>query len=114
VFVERFIDAFAPDERIDCGSSDAIRRAGSVRMFSPLLSDAFLAVSIVYFGQFSGDWRVGFSGYQIYTRVLRRLQSALFHPEQSRSEGVFATVILLMAYEVKTSYTFKLFGYRND
>ncbi|KAH7357297.1 hypothetical protein BKA65DRAFT_496644 [Rhexocercosporidium sp. MPI-PUGE-AT-0058] len=99
VFVERFIDAFAPDDRIDCGSSDAIRSAGSVRMFSPLLSDAFHAVSIAYFGQFSGNWRVGFAGYNIYTRVLRRLQSALFHPEQSRSEGVFATVILLMAYE---------------
>jgi hypothetical protein len=100
VFVERFVDAFAPNERLDCGSSSAIREAASVRMFSPLLQKAFHAVSTSYFGQFLGDWRVISAGRRSYLGVLSALQIALYHPVQSRSEAVFATAILLMAYEV--------------
>jgi hypothetical protein len=100
VFVEGFVDAFAPDRCDDCGTSSAIRKAGSVRMFSPLLSQAFESVSIAHFGQATGSWRVMAQGYKSYQRTLDALQRALFDPEQSRSEGVLATVILLMAYEV--------------
>jgi hypothetical protein len=100
IFVERFVDAFAPNERLDCGSSSAIREAASVRIFSPLLQNAFHAVSISYFGQFLGDWRVVSAGRRSYLGVVSALQRALYHPVQSRSEGVLATAILLMAYEV--------------
>jgi hypothetical protein len=101
IFVERFVDAFAPNERLDCGSSSAIREAASVRMFSPLLQMAFHAVSTSYFGQFLGDWRVVSVGRRSYIGVVSALQKALYHPLQSRSEGVLATAILLMAYEVR-------------
>ncbi|KIM97187.1 hypothetical protein OIDMADRAFT_168934 [Oidiodendron maius Zn] len=99
VFVERFIDAFAPDERDDCGTSSAIREAGSVMMFSPLLTMAFRAVSIAYFGQSTDSPRIMSQGYKIYCQTLNHLQRSLWDPRESRTEGVFATVILLMAYE---------------
>lgn len=100
LFIERFIDAFAPDTRNDCGTSSAIRQAGSVSMFSPLLSEAFLAVSMAYFGQTTGSWSLMSQGHGRYRSTLEHLQAALFDPRQSRSEGVFATVVLLIAYEV--------------
>jgi hypothetical protein len=101
VFTERFIDAFAPDGHDDCGQSSAIWRAGAVMMFSPLLTQAFRAVSIAYFGQSTGSPRLMSHGYKVYCQTLNHLQIALWDPKQSRSDGVFATVILLMAYEVR-------------
>ena len=100
VFTERFIDAFAPDGHNDCGSSSAIRKAGLVMMFSPLLTLAFRAVSIAYFGQATGSPRVMAEGYKVYCQTLNHLQRSLWDPRESRSESVLATVILLMAYEV--------------
>jgi hypothetical protein len=100
LFLERFIESFAPNDRDDCGTSSAIRQAGSVRMFSPLLSDAFEVVSMAYFGQSTHSWAILSQSYQRYRQTVNRLQEALFDPRQSRSEGVLATVILLMAYEV--------------
>lgn len=100
LFAEGFIDSFAPNARDDCGTSSAIRQAGSNMMFSPLLSDAFQAVSMAYFGQSTGNWTIMSQGYRCYRQTVDRLQEALFDPRQSRSEGVLATVILFMAYEV--------------
>ena len=100
--MERFVDAFAPDGGDACGRSDAIRRAGSDRMFSPLLNEAFRAVSVTYFGQGVGSPAFLAQGHRIYSGVLNNLNSALVDPSQSRSAGVFATVILLMAYEVSS------------
>jgi hypothetical protein len=101
IFTERFIDAFAPDGHDNCGQSSAIRRAGAVMMFSPLLTQAFRAVGIAYFGQCTGSPRIMSHGYKVYCQTLNHLQIALWDPRQSRSEGVLATVILLMAYEVR-------------
>ena len=101
IFTERFIDAFAPDGHDNCGQSSAIRRAGAVMMFSPLLTQAFRAVGIAYFGQCTGSPRIMSRGYKVYCQTLNHLQIALWDPRQSRSEGVLATVILLMAYEVR-------------
>ena len=101
--MECFVDAFAPNSRDDCGNSSAIRVAGEARIFSPLLAGAFRAVSIAYCGQNLRSLRsqdVVIQGYKNYAQTLRDLQLALLDPEQSRSEGVLATVILLMAYEV--------------
>lgn len=102
LFVEQFVDAFAPDGGDDCGRSDAIRKAGSDRMFSPLLNEAFKAVSVTYFAQGVGSRGALAHGYRTYCGVLNHLNSALVDPRQSRSAGVFATVILLMAYEVSS------------
>ena len=77
VFIERFIDPFTPDGHGDCGSSSAIRRAGSVMMFSPLLTQAFRAVSIAYFGQSTSSPRVMSQGYKIYCQTLNHLQLSL-------------------------------------
>lgn len=99
LFIEQFIDAFAPDGGDLCGKSNAIRKAGSDRMFSPILNEAFEAVSVAYFAQYVGSQGAMAHSYQTYCRVLHHLQSALVNPQQSRSAGVFATVILLMAYE---------------
>lgn len=100
IFTERFIDAFAPAGHDNCGQSSAIRRAGAVMMFSPLLTQAFNAVSIAYVGQSTGSPRLVSHAYKVYCETLNCLQLALWDPRQSRSPGVFATVILLMAYEV--------------
>jgi hypothetical protein len=102
LFIERFVDAFAPDGGDGCGRSDAIRKAGSDRMFSPMLNEAFQAVSVAYFGQGVGSREALAHGYRSYGGVLNQLNSALVDPRQSRSAGVFATVILLMAYEVSS------------
>jgi hypothetical protein len=102
LLTEHFIDAFAPDGRDDCGKSSAIRKAGSERMFSTLLSEAFHAVSVAYFAQGVGSRAAMAYSYRAYTRVLCRLQQSLVDPTQSRSSGVFATIILLMAYQVSS------------
>ena len=77
-------------------------------MFSPLLKHAFTAASALYFGCSVRDWRFVAVSANLYTGVLRDLQQALYHPEQSRSEGVLATVVVLMAYEVGSPDTFPL------
>lgn len=100
IFIERFIDAFAPDLRDDCGTSSAIRKAGSVMIFSPLLTEAFRAVSMAYFGQSTCSLGIMSQGYKEYRQTIDHLQRSLWDINQSRSDGVFATVILLMAYEV--------------
>ena len=100
LLTEHFIDAFAPDGREDCGKSSAIRKAGSERMFSTLLGEAFHAVSVAHFAQEMGSRSGMAHSHRTYTRVLQRLQNALMDPSQSRSSGVLATIVLLMAYQV--------------
>lgn len=100
VFIERFVDAFSPEVDIKSGQAGALRRAAEIRMFSPLLMDAFEGVSIAFFGRSVEDPRLVRSGSEMYGRVLRNLQNALFDPERSKAESTLATVILLMAFEV--------------
>ncbi|KAE8166021.1 hypothetical protein BDV40DRAFT_256637 [Aspergillus tamarii] len=99
VFIERFVDAFSPEVDIKSGQAGALRRAAEIRMFSPLLMDAFEGVSIAFFGRSVEDPRLVRSGSEMYGRVLRNLQNALFDPERSKAESTLATVILLMAFE---------------
>lgn len=100
VFVERFVDAFSPEVDVKAGQAGALRRAAEIRMFSPILQDAFEAVSVAFFGRCIQDKRIEMSGHHLYPRVLRKLQQALQDPERSRAESTLATVILLMAFEV--------------
>ncbi|KAB8250629.1 hypothetical protein BDV35DRAFT_377346 [Aspergillus flavus] len=100
VFIERFVDAFSPEVDVKSGQAGALRRAAEIRMFSPLLMDAFEVVSATFFGRSIQDPRIEKSGTLLYGRVLRNLQNALFDPERSKAESTLATVILLMAFEV--------------
>lgn len=70
-------------------------------MFSPMISNAFEAVSTTFFGRSIQDPRIEASGLKLYPKVLRSLQQALLDPERSRSEATLVTVTLLMAFEVR-------------
>ncbi|KAJ5103209.1 hypothetical protein N7532_003738 [Penicillium argentinense] len=99
VFVERFLDAFSPEVDIKSGRAGAIRAAAGIRMFSPLISDAFEAVSVAFFGRSIQDKQIEASGFRLYPRVLRGLQDALNDPERCKAESTLVTVILLLAFE---------------
>ncbi|KAJ5485584.1 hypothetical protein N7539_005572 [Penicillium diatomitis] len=99
VFVERFVDAFAPMVDSKHGRAGALRAAAGIRMFSPLMSDAFEAVSVAFFGRSIQNKQVEASGFRLYPRVLRALQDALVDPERSKAESTLVTVTLLLAFE---------------
>ncbi|KAL5342134.1 hypothetical protein BJX70DRAFT_357042 [Aspergillus crustosus] len=99
VFIERFVDAFSPEVDVKSGQAGAIRRAAEIRMFSPILTDAFESVSQVFFGRSVQNKTIEATGFSYYPRVLRSLQDALQDPERSKAESTLATVILLMAFE---------------
>ncbi|CEJ61206.1 hypothetical protein PMG11_09743 [Penicillium brasilianum] len=99
VFVERFVDAFAPEVDSRHGRAGALRAAAGIRMFSPLISDAFEAVSVAFFGRSIQNKQIEASGFRLYPRVLRSLQDALIDPERSKAESTLVTVILLLAFE---------------
>lgn len=102
VFVERFVDAFSPEVDIKSGRAGALRAAAGIRMFSPLISDAFEAVSVAFFGRSVQNKQIEASGFRLYPRVLRALQDALVDPEKSKAESTLVTVILLLAFEVSS------------
>ncbi|KAI9368339.1 hypothetical protein BJX61DRAFT_229250 [Aspergillus egyptiacus] len=99
VYIGRFVDAFSPEVDAKSGQAGAIRRAAEIRMFSPILTDAFAAVSHVFFGRSVQNKVIEATGFAHYPRVLRSLQDALQDPERSKAESTLATVILLMAFE---------------
>ena len=100
VFVERFVDAFSPEVDIKSGRAGALRAAAGIRMFSPLITDAFEAVSVAFFGRSVQNKQIEASGFRLYPRVLRGLQDALVDPEKCNAESTLVTVILLLAFEV--------------
>lgn len=100
VFVERFVDAFSPEVDMKSGRAGALRAAAGIRMFSPLISDAFEAVSVAFFGRSVQNKQIEASGFRLYPRVLRGLQDALVDPEKSKAESTLVTVTLLLAFEV--------------
>lgn len=100
IFIERFVDAFSPQVGEKSGQAGALRRAAEIRMFSPILTDAFETVSVAFFGRSIQDKGIEASGFRTYPRVLRSLQEALQDPERSKAESTLVTVILLMAFEV--------------
>lgn len=100
VFVQRFVDAFSPQVDVKAGQAGALRAAAGIRMFSPILTDAFEAVSVAFFGRSIQDKTIEAAGFRLYPRVLNGLQQALLDPERSKAESTLVTVILLMAFEV--------------
>ncbi|CBF80680.1 hypothetical protein AN8501.2 [Aspergillus nidulans FGSC A4] len=99
IFIERFVDAFSPEVDAKAGEAGAIRRAAEIRMFSPILRDAFDSVSHSFFGRSVQNQTIEVKGFSGYPRVLRSLQEALLDPERSKAESTLATVVLLMAFE---------------
>ncbi|OJD11563.1 hypothetical protein AJ78_07686 [Emergomyces pasteurianus Ep9510] len=99
-FLSRFLDDFSPQvDEISIGTSQTIRSAAGIRMFSPVLSDAFKAVALTYFGHDVADQRIERTGSQIHVSVLRKLQEAIYNMQQTNSQGILLTVCLLMCYE---------------
>lgn len=107
-FVERFVDAFSPKVDMKAGRAGALRAAAGIRMFSPLITDAFEAVSVAFFGRSVQNKQIEASGFRLYPRVLRELQDALVDPEKCKAESTLVTVILLLAFEV--SFTTRPFS----
>lgn len=68
-------------------------------MFSPLITNAFEAVSVTFFGKSVQDPRIESAGLKLYPQTLRTLQSALLDPEMSKAEATLITVTLLLAFE---------------
>ncbi|CAG8016631.1 unnamed protein product [Penicillium olsonii] len=99
IFVERFVDAFSPEVDVKSGRAGALRAAAGIRMFSPLITDAFEAVSVAFFGRSVQNKQIEASGFRLYPRVLRGLQDALVDPEKCNAESTLVTVILLLAFE---------------
>ncbi|OKL55882.1 hypothetical protein UA08_08843 [Talaromyces atroroseus] len=99
LFIQRFVDAFSPEVDASSGHAGALRAGAEIRIFSPLISSAYDAVSLTYFGRSVKDPRIEAAGMQIYPKVLRSLQEALLDPERSRSESTLVTVTLLLAFE---------------
>jgi hypothetical protein len=110
VFVERFVDAFSPQVDLKSGKAGAIRAAAGIRMFSPLISDAFEAVSVAFLGRSVQNKQIEASGFKLYPRVLRGLQDALNDPERCKAESTLVTVTLLLAFEVCLLSSCLLFG----
>ncbi|KAL1961570.1 hypothetical protein VTN77DRAFT_1607 [Rasamsonia byssochlamydoides] len=99
VFVQRFVDSFSPEVDTSSGRAGALRAAAGIRMFSPMITNAFEAVSLTFFGRSVQDPRIESAGLRLYPRTLRSLQEALLDPERSRSEATLVTVTLLLAFE---------------
>ncbi|PGH10723.1 hypothetical protein AJ79_05314 [Helicocarpus griseus UAMH5409] len=99
-FLARLVDDFSPEvDGNTIGSSQVVRSAAGIRIFSPVLSDAFKAVSLTYFGQNVADQRIERTGYRVHVSVLRKLQEAINQMEKTNSQGVLLTVCLLMCFE---------------
>ncbi|PCG96891.1 Hypothetical protein PENO1_066050 [Penicillium occitanis (nom. inval.)] len=99
LFIQRFVDAFSPEVDASSGHAGALRAGAEIRMFSPLISSAYDAVSLTFFGRSVKDPRIEAAGIKLYPKVLRSLQEALLDPERSRSEATLVTVTLLLAFE---------------
>ncbi|OJJ29764.1 hypothetical protein ASPWEDRAFT_46512 [Aspergillus wentii DTO 134E9] len=99
LFVERFVDAFSPQVNHKHGRAGALRAAAGIRMFSPMISEAYEAVSMAFFGRSIGHKQLELTGFERNFRVLKGLQQALQDPERSKAESTLVTVILLMAFE---------------
>lgn len=100
VFVQRFVDAFSPEVDAKSGQAGAIRAAASIRMFSPILTDAFEAVSVAFYGRTVQNKSIENTGLRLSNNVVRDVTRALGDAEKSKAESTLVTVILLIAYEV--------------
>jgi hypothetical protein len=101
ILIGRFVAFLDPGDDPTGQALRALCCAADMRVHSPLLLNAYQAVSIVAMERSVPGSPLIRLGHQIYGNVLGLLQSALVHPRQSRSTETFVTVILLVAVEVR-------------
>ncbi|KAK2802919.1 hypothetical protein FQN51_004182 [Onygenales sp. PD_10] len=100
MFLARFVDDFSPKvDGSSIGTSQTLRSAAGIRMFSPILCDGFKAAALTYFGQDVADRRIERTGYQVHLSLLRKLQQAIYDIDRHGSQGVLLTITILMCFE---------------
>ncbi|PYH96435.1 C6 finger domain protein [Aspergillus ellipticus CBS 707.79] len=91
LYVERLINDFSPE---NVSGTIALREARSMRVFSPILCNAFEAASLTFAGRRDGNRAVEVAGHSRYLKVLRLLQNALYDPQEGKSTEVLLVVLL--------------------
>ncbi|KAE8151650.1 putative C6 finger domain protein [Aspergillus avenaceus] len=94
LFVERLISNFSPSDHQKYGGTIALRQASEMRMFSPILTNAFEAASLTFAGRRDRNQTIEVAGHAKYVRTLRLLQSALYDAEANKSTEVLVVVLL--------------------
>lgn len=100
LFIERLIREFSPANASNFGGTIRLRQAAEMRVFSPMLCNAFEAASLTFAGSRQQNRSLEMAGHARYIRVLRQLQSALYHPDKSQATDALTVVLLSTIIEV--------------
>lgn len=100
LFVERLIREFSPADASNFGGTIRLREAAEMRVFSPMLCNAFEAASLTFAGSRQQNRSLEMVGHARYIRMLRQLQNALYHPEKSQATDALVVVLLSTIIEV--------------
>ena len=103
LFTERMIEQFSPAGGANCGGTMKLRQAAELRVFSPILCNAFEAASLTFAGTREKIKPIQLAGHAQYVRVLRQLQRAIYHPEKSQSTDILVVVLLSTIIEVRVT-----------
>lgn len=101
LFTERMIEQFSPAGGANFGGTMKLRQAAELRVFSPILCNAFEAASLTFAGSREKIKQIQLAGHAQYVRVLRQLQRAIYHPEKSQSTDILVVVLLSTIIEVR-------------
>ncbi|KAL1963358.1 hypothetical protein VTN77DRAFT_8479 [Rasamsonia byssochlamydoides] len=99
VFLGDFVEACSPQSPIYSGIGFDMRAAAEMRIFSPLLSKAFEAASLIFISQRHKHPKIEAVGNAQYSGVLKLLQRAVNDPEQCKSTEVLTVVVLVAVIE---------------
>ena len=100
LFVERLISEFSPTTTVNVGSTMRLRQAAEMRVFSPMLCNAFEAASLTFAGSRECIPQLRIAGNARYVRLLQQLQNAICHLEKSQSTDVLLVVLMSTIIEV--------------
>lgn len=76
-----------------------------MRVFSPMLCNAFEAASLTFTGNRQQNRSIEMAGHARYIRVLGQLQNAVYNPLRSQSTDVLTVVLLSTIIEVSSLLT---------
>lgn len=102
MFIERLIGEFSPTTPFNCGGTLRLRQAAEMRVFSPILCNAFEAASLTFTGNRQQNRSIEMAGHARYIRVLGQLQKAVYNPQRSQSTDVLTVVLLSTIIEVSS------------
>lgn len=94
LFTDRLIGEFSPTTAVNLGSTIRLRQAAEMRVFSPILCNAFEAASLTFAGSRERIPQLEITGHARYVQLLRQLQNAVCHLEKSQSTEVLVVVLL--------------------